>query len=216
MKNFVRTKKTLSILLIILGLAFVSKFVSDGNADSITLDLKYRFNEGQPPAGDPSPWLRATFSDDINSGVLLNMEFINLTAGEWVKEWYFNFNDAKNVNHLVFTHQSGINASINTFTPQLKAAGGGLFDFKFQFPTAEAERFKISSDSVFLITGIEDLNALDFNFLSDHKGGQGVYTSAAHIGDNGWIGTLPVPEPSIIILLATGLLGLSLYRKKLK
>jgi hypothetical protein len=149
MKNFVRTKKTLSILLIFLGLAFALKFVSDGNAKSIRNDLENQFSGGESALGNPPPRLGAPFSDVANSGVLINMEYINLTADDFIKEW----------------------------------GGERLFDF---------------------------------NFLNDSKGGQGVYAGSAHIGKKGRIDPAPVPEPSTIILLGTGLLGLSIFRKRFK
>lgn len=222
MNKFIRMNILPMLLLLTVGLAFTFSFVSKGHADSITFDLNYEFSGGQSPVGDRVPWLQATFTDHA-AGVLLKMEAVNLTAAEWVKEWYFNFDDTKNVNDLVFTYQGGIEASLNKKVPQLQADGVGVFDFKFQFPQAKFKRFGINSTSIYLITGIDGLNVHDFDFLSDIKGKKGIFTSAAHIGsigedaeDSGWIGAKPVPEPATIFILGTGFLGLCVFRKKIQ
>jgi len=220
MNKFIRMNILPRLLLLTVGLAFTLSFVSNGHADSITFDLNYEFSGGQSPVGDPLPWLRATFTDDTNS-VLLKMEAVNLTAAEWVKEWYFNFDDTKKVNDLVFTHQDGIKASINRHEPQLRAGGDGVFDFKLQFPSAKSKRFGINSTSIYLITGIDGLGARDFDFLCEVKGQKGIFTSGAHIGSigknaegSGWIGATPVPEPATIFFLGTGFLGLFVFKKR--
>jgi len=220
MNKFIRMNILPRLLLLTVGLAFTLCFVSKVHADSIKFDLNYKFSEGPSPVGDPVPWLRATFTDDTG-GVLLKMEAVNLTAAEWVKEWYFNFDDTKKVNGLVFTHQDGIKASINRQEPQLRAGSGGVFDFKLQFPSANSNRFGINSTSIYLITGIGGLGAHDFDFLCEVKGQKGIFTSAAHVGSigkdaegSGWIGATPVPEPATIFFLGTGLLGLFVFKKR--
>ena len=220
MNKFIRMNILPRLLLLTVGLAFTLCFVSKVHADSITFDLNYEFSAGRSPVGDPSPWLRATFTDDTD-GVLLKMEGVNLTAAEWVKEWYFNFDNTKNVNDLVFTHQDGIKPSVNRHEPQLRAGGDGVFDFKFQFPPAKSKRFGINSMSIYLITGIDGLSVHDFDFLCEVKGQKGIFTSAAHVGSigedeegSGWIGATPVPEPATIFFLGTGLLGLFVFKKR--
>jgi hypothetical protein len=223
MNKFVKMNKSLMLLLLIFGMTISLSFVSKGHADSITFDLNYEFSGGQSPVGDPAPWLRATFTDATN-GVLLKMEAINLTAAEWVKDWYFNFDDTKNVNDLVFAYQSGIKTSaVSRKKSQLQADGDGVFDFKFQFPTAKPKRFGVGSTSIYLITGIDGLNVYDFDFLSEVNGKEGIFASAAHIGGigkdaegSGWIGTTPVPEPATIFFLGTGLFGLCVFKKRFK
>ena len=223
MNKLLRMYKSTTLLLLLLAMTFNLSFVSKGHADSITLDLNYEFSGGQSPVGDPAPWLQATFTD-ITNGVLLKMEAVNLTHAEWVKEWYFNFDETKNVNDLVFAYQSGIKAfAVNRKKSQLQADGDGVFDFKFQFPTKKSDRFGLGSTSIYLITGIDGLNIYDFDFLSEVNGGQGIFASAAHVGSigegaegSGWIGTTPVPEPASIFCLGTGLFGLCVFRKRLK
>ncbi len=223
MNKLVKTNKSVMLLLLLLAMTFNLNFISKGHADSITFDLNYEFSGGQSPVGEPAPWLQATFTDTTN-GVLLKMEAANLTDDEWVKEWYFNFDDTKNVNGLVFEFQSGIKApAVNRKESQLQADGDGVFDFKFQFPTKKSERFGIGSASIYLITGIDGLNVYDFDFLSEVNSGQGILASAAHIGGigkdaegSGWIVTTPVPEPASVFFLGTGLFGLWVFRKRLK
>ena len=79
-----------------------------------------------------------------------------------------------------------------------------------------------------MISGITGLTVSDFDFSSVNGGGEGHYVTAAHIQGiplptggttSTWVGNGgggEVPEPSTMLLLGSGLIGLVGLRRKFK
>ena len=102
------------------------------------------------------------------------------------------------------------------------AAGGGLFDIRFDFPPPpghDTDAFSFGETLVYDISYVGvggPFTASSFDVLSAPGGGNGTYASAAHImrigpqaDGSGWIGDATVPEPSTALLLGAGLAGLA-------
>ncbi|HQY88994.1 MAG TPA: hypothetical protein PK402_10060, partial [Tepidisphaeraceae bacterium] len=111
---------------------------------------------------------------------------------------------------LVFSSPTVINGVYGTPSIDVGshgAAGSGNYDFKIDFDIAPPpDRFNALDSVRYTITGIPNLTATDFDFTST-GGGNGAYTSAAHVqgvGPNsnlsGWVGN--IPEPASLSLLA--------------
>jgi hypothetical protein len=102
-----------------------------------------------------------------------------------------------------------------------KAGGDGYYDIVIVFPTSRLKRFSAGETVIvdFLATGLtEDY----FRSLSSPGGDSqaGPFLSAAHvqgIGEySGWVApSSPVPEPSTLLLLASGVVSLPLLRRRL-
>lgn len=171
------------------------------------------------PAG-PGPWVDATLQDAAN-GVLLTVNNLGLTGGEFLSQLYLNINPADNVNNLTFTFQSGTSGvtapTIQTGEDGFKADGDGKYDILFNFSTSNSGRFGAGDSVTYLIAGITGLSSADFKYLSTSSGGEhGPFFGAGHVqgiaGESGsdsvWIDPslgpqiVPVPEPS-----SSGLLG---------
>ena len=150
---------------------------------------------------------------------------MNLTGTEFVSTWRFNLNPVLNPALLSFTQLGGqaaqaIVASANC----CNTAGGGIFDIKFNFETANGpNRFTDDETSTYQISGLTGLTAGDFQFLSAPSGGNGTWYTAAHVQSiaappgSGWIGgdqTVPEPGSLLLVLSAAGL-GVFWQRRKL-
>jgi hypothetical protein len=205
--------------------AGVIAFALSAQATTLTFGLDYEFSGATPPEGT-APWITATFDDSYGglNTVLLTMSADNLIDNEFIGEWLFNFDDSFDVTQLSFTPVGGTpDYDIYTGIDAYKADGDGYFDIRFDFPPPPGNspnKFTAGETVVYDITYISSIDVYAFDFLSAPGGGQGTYYFAAHIQgigiddeDSGWIGT-PVPEPSTVLLVGTGLLGMIAFGRK--
>jgi hypothetical protein len=174
------------------------------------------------PSG-PGPWVDATLQDTAN-GVLLTVDNLGLSGGEFLSQLYLNINPLDDVNSLTFTFVSGTSGvtapTIQTGEDGFKADGDGKYDILFNFATVNNGRFGAGDTLKYLIAGIGGLSASDFKYLSTSAGGQhGPFYGAGHVqgiagqtgSDSVWIDPslgpqiVPVPEPAPFALLAVSL-----------
>lgn len=218
---------------ILLGVAWAALALPAASRAVVVLELDTGINGTFPDkVNNALPALKATFTDAGADTVTLKLDATNLTSGEYIHNWLFNFNG--DATTLTFTPdstppQDGVQLS----DPQALSGGNpvkaGLFNIEMDFNTANSgDRFNGGETLTVTITGT-GITAADFNYASIDKpspnGSTGGWLSAADIrgigtaGGSGSIGTMNVavvPEPSTVVLAAmggVGLIGLRLRRR---
>jgi len=155
---------------------------------------------GQSTApASPGPWTDVTIRDVTPGTVSLTVSNVGLSSGEFLSELYLNLNPSDNVANLKFNLVSA----------------HGNYDILLSFSTAHFSTFTVGDSITYQVTGISNLVASDFGFLSSPDGGFGPFYAAVHVQ-----GTLPnnlgscwgepglgpellnVPEPASRSLLA--------------
>jgi hypothetical protein len=195
-------------------------------ATVITFGANMEFSGGSPPAATPSPpWLTSQFDDHNTPGaVTLTLTASNLTGSEFVGGWYLNLDPALDPADLIFSTPAKWGSfntpAISTAVDAFKADGDGYYDILIAFSESGglAGRFTAGDSIAYTITGIAGLTADSFSFLSKPGGGNGTYPMAAHVqstpGGSGWVSgpaTTTVPEPSTLVLLGLGGVGVSAF-----
>ena len=214
--------RLLGLLLLIASGAFAD--IAD-----FTLYLDTEISGSTPPAGSPA-WVTATFQD-ISEGVRLTINALNLTGGEFISAFYFNFNPAKNLNLITSTPVgAGTQTQVNEIKFQdgndQKAGGFGWFDFEVDFPPPPGNApNKFTAGETFILD-ILGAGVTSTDFLNTSPEGlyalahvQGIETSGGTIsawitGDTNRNPPLHVPEPTSVVLLGTTLIGLSYILRK--
>ena len=213
-------------VIVAIGVSFTPM---DVHASGIIYQLDSEFSSGTPPFG-AGPWVDVGFQDVSPGTVQLTVTNSALVSGEFVSQLYLNLNTNLNPNSLSFSYVSSTSGftipsqgagTISTGVNAFKADGDGKYDVLFDFDTSGGSTFTVGDSITYLITGIGGLVASDFAYLSAPAGGHGPFYAAAYVqgippsGDSGWIEpsggvtTIPVPEPSPIVIagLSMCLLG---------
>jgi hypothetical protein len=197
-------------------------------ANTLTLSFGAPFGNtdpGKPNPDGPSPWLTAEFTD-VTGGVQLDLT-ASLTGDNFIRLIYFNYIpkiDASGL--LTFDPSTGVTLGLN----HVNADGDGYYDIELNLDDL-GKLTAANPTQSFLIEGPNGLDVSDFEYKSgangsdikQYKSSFGPYFAAAHVqsisADPGstWIyaevdddGDIieVVPEPSTVILLGSGLLGL--------
>jgi hypothetical protein len=166
--------------------------VSQAHGGSVT--FYYDVSYGDVPPDGPAPYATATFEDSGIDKVTLTIQTAPTIGAADIAAIYFNLDTALDPTSLNFTRIAGTgptaaDTDIYTGVDAYKAAEGGLFDIRYQFPPppgGQARRFNAGEELVYEISS-PGLSANSFN----------VYASPAP-------GTGNIPYLSVVKMIDTG------------
>ena len=215
-------------LWVLLAIMAVSPIAS---AATLTYDYTREYSGGAEPAG-PVPWLRAVIDDGGAPGsVTMTLTAENLVDSEFIRSVYFSLDPALDPMDLSMSVESKIGELRAPWAGRRAdrywaGGGGGFFDLRLGFATSNVgdgmKRFGVGEGIVLAFSGISELTADSFDFLSKTRNGKEPLVTASHIqgiygDDSGWVtgdAVGGVPEPMTMSLLAIG--GLALIRRRQK
>lgn len=192
------------------------------NALVISWHMVKEYTGATAPEGPP-PWLTVIIDDKADPGNVTLTLISDLFGSEYVNLWFFNYDtDNFTLAPSDFVYQSsstGPEPIIQIGDNKYHAPQDGLFDIKLDFENAASgDRFGPLEEVVFTIIK-PGLTADSFNFRSASDPYGSGYFTVAHVGgigptgdDSGWI--VHNPEPSTVLLLFLGLIGLVGFKKK--
>jgi hypothetical protein len=214
-----------AIVVVALATSFALLSASAVGAATLTFGLDIPFSDADRPAGS-RPWITAIFDDSFGDAntVRLTLSAHDLVSEESVGNWLFNFDSVLDPTLLTFTvvdNAAAVPNAIETGVDKFKVNGDGRYDILFDLPPPEgsfSSRLTAGETIVYDIGYISPITVAAFDFFSARgKGGQGEFKTTAHIlgigpiaEGSGRIGH--VPEPSTVLLVAAGLVGLAFNR----
>lgn len=185
-----------------------------------------------------------TFDDKGSAGsVEITIDLTNLLpTTAFTSDWWFNFSgDATQLTFANFIKDPAnsfadptIETCNNCTSPSsFRPGGGGFFDVHLAFETSANERFNSGEVFIFdaLLAGITADNfnlqsiagpgdtSNDFHCVATHVQGLTSGGGSDHLGAGDCTTGRPpqgIPEPGILLLVGSGLLGLALLRRRLK